>query len=100
MQLIKGGTSYEIHKRTEQRMEIWQPGFQDRTIRDEQDFLKKAEYIRMNPVAANLVATPEEWFHSSARVGWALDEMPETLASGAKAQDRARFNVGAKAPTP
>jgi putative transposase len=100
MQLIKGGSSFEIHKRRGQRMEIWQPGFQDRTIRDEQDFLRKAAYIRMNPVAANLVTKPEEWLLGSARGGIALDEMPETLSSGAKARERTRFNVGAKAPTP
>ena len=100
MQLIKGGSSYEIHRRREQRMEIWQPGFQDWTIRNEQDFLSKAEYIRMNPVAANLVAKPEEWRCGSARGGMALDAMPGTLASGAKAHARAMFNVGAKAPTP
>jgi putative transposase len=100
MQLIKGGSSFEIHKRREHRMEIWQPGFQERTIRDQDDFLRKAKYIRMNPVAANFVSKPEEWPYGSARGTTALDEMPETLASGAKAQERARFNVGAKAPTP
>jgi putative transposase len=100
MQPIKGGSSYEIHKRREQRMEIWQPGFRDWTIRDERDFLSEAEYIRMNPVAANLVTRPEEWPCSSARGAIALDEMPETIASGAKAHQSARFNVGAKAPTP
>jgi putative transposase len=99
VQLIKGGSSYEIHKRRQQRMEIWEPGFQDWTIRDEQDFLKKAEYIRMNPVTANLVTRPEDWLHSSAGGGLALDEMPETLSSGAKAQEKAKLNVGAKAPT-
>ena len=100
MQLVKGGSSYEIHKRRGQRMEIWQSGFQDWTIRDERDFLRKAEYIRMNPVAAKLVTKPEEWRRGSAQAGIALDEMPENLSSGAKAHERARFNVGAKAPTP
>jgi putative transposase len=58
MQLIKGGSSYEIHKRREQRMEIWQPGFQDWTIRDERDFLSTEEFISMNPVAANSSPSP------------------------------------------
>ena len=100
MQLIKGGSSYEIHKQREQRMEIWQPGFQDWTIRDEQDFLSKAQYIRMNPVVASFVVKPDEWPYGSAQAGIALDEMPKTISSGAKARERSRLNVGAKAPTP
>jgi putative transposase len=100
MQLIKGGSSYEIHKRRGHRMEIWQPGFQEWTVRDAQDFRTKAEYMRRNPVEANLVATPEDWPHSSARFGFDLDEWPLTLASGAKACQGASLNVGAKAPTP
>ena len=100
MQLIKGGSSYEIHKRRGQRMEIRQPGFHERTIRDAQDFHSRAEYIRMNPVEARLVETPEQWPYSSARSEFRLDEVPGHLASGAKAPVHLHRDVGAKAPTP
>src|SRR3990170_1362732 len=85
MQLIKGGSSYEIHKRRGSRVELWQPGFHEQTVRDERDFQRRVEYIRMNPVAASLVERPEQWPHSSARPGFQLDELPQSLTSGAKA---------------
>ena len=85
MQLIKGGSSYEIHKRREHRNEIWQAGFFECTIRDTADFRSKAEYILQNPVRAKLVEAPKEWPYSSARSGFAMDEWPSGFASGAKA---------------
>ena len=88
MQMIKGGGSFEIHKRREQKMEIWQPGFHDWTIRDAGDWDVKADYIRMNPVRAKLVAKIEDWPNSSASGRFHLDSMPakySQLSSGAKA---------------
>ena len=87
MQLIKGGSSYEIHKRREHRMEIWQAGFFESTIRDAADFRSKADYIRQNPVEATLVGTQEEWPYGSARSDFAMDEWPSGFASGAKAPE-------------
>src|SRR5947209_7893616 len=55
MQLIKGGSSFEIHKRRGHHIEIWQPGFHEWTVRYAQDFAGKVQYIRMNPVEAKLV---------------------------------------------
>jgi putative transposase len=100
MQLIKGGSSYEIHKRQLQRMEIWQAGFHEWTVRDAADFQARASYIRMNPVAAKIVESPEEWLYSSARTRFQMDARPPNLASAAKAAISAGRNVGAKAPTP
>ena len=99
MLLVKGGSSFEIHKRREQRLNIWQSGFQDWTIRDSTDFEAKAQYIRMNPVQGKLVAKPEEWPYGSAHGDFAPDEMPEQL-QGLKPPKAAGGNVGAKAPTP
>ena len=39
----------------------WQRDFYDHRIRSEEQFVEKYEYIRMNPVRKNLVATPEDW---------------------------------------
>jgi putative transposase len=46
---------------------FWQAESYDRLVRDETEFKRIARYIEMNPVKAGLVATPEEFFWSSAR---------------------------------
>jgi putative transposase len=89
VQLIKGGSSYQIHRGRDQKMEIWQEGFYDWTVCDEKDWIAKVEYIRMNPVRANLIEKACDWLYSSANGQFTLDPMPtkySTQASGAKAQ--------------
>ena len=55
MQLIKGGFSFRAKRELQWNGEIWQPGFTDHRIRDEEDWLRHLEYIRQNPVDARLV---------------------------------------------
>ncbi len=86
MQLIKGGSSFEIHKRRQTKMEIWQPGFHEWTIRDCEDLEAKRLYIRQNPIEAHLVERAEEWPFSSASGNFDLDQTEiSRVASGAKA---------------
>lgn len=40
---------------------VWQDGFLDHRLRQEESFEEKAHYIRMNPVRTDLVAEPVEW---------------------------------------
>ena len=40
---------------------IWQNGFFDHRLRNDESFEGKAHYIRMNPVRKGLVAQPEDW---------------------------------------
>lgn len=96
MQLIKGGSSFEIHKLRGSRTEIWQSGFHESTVRDFAGYKIKADYIRFNPVTAKLVEKPEEWPYSSANGSFVLDPIPQ----GLKPQSLSSTNVGAKAPTP
>jgi putative transposase len=56
MQLIKGGFSFRAKKELEWNGEIWQPGFTDHRIRDEEDWKRHLEYIRTNPIEARLVS--------------------------------------------
>jgi len=56
VQLIKGGFSFRAKRALEWSGEIWQPGFTDHRIRDEEDWRRHMEYIRMNPVDGRLVA--------------------------------------------
>jgi putative transposase len=75
VQFIKGGFSFQLKA----KMPIWQASFTNHRIRDEEDFQRHREYIRMNPVRARLVRKPEEYRHSSASGQFALDPMPRGL---------------------
>jgi len=67
MQLIKGGFSYRLGKANAGF--VWQESFTNHRIRDEQDYVHHAEYIRMNPVRAHLAERPELYPYSSASCG-------------------------------
>jgi len=54
VQLIKGGFSFRAKKELEWNGEIWQPGFTDHRIRDEEDWKRHLVYIRTNPIDAKL----------------------------------------------
>ncbi len=77
MQLIKGGFSFEFQKKTGSRMEVWQPGFHDWTIRDGEDYGAKVGYIHNNPIEARLVERPELWPYGSASGKYSMDPAPE-----------------------
>lgn len=99
IQLIKDGSSYQIRKARNQKMEIWQVGFYDWTIRDWNDWQTKVEYIHTNPVRASLVQKPEDWLYSSASGKFTLDPIPNKilqLSSGAKAQTTPLLTQGLK----
>ena len=98
-QLIKGGSSHRIHKARRQKMDIWQVGFHDWTVRDAEDWRAKVEYIHMNPVRARLVDRAEDWVYSSASGRYRMDPVPQrylSVTSGAKAQDSPRVTQGLK----
>jgi len=56
MQLIKGGFSFRAKKELQFNGEIWQTGFTDHRIRNEEDWTRHLEYIRSNPIEARLVS--------------------------------------------
>jgi len=58
MQLIKGGFSHGARKEFDWHGEIWQPGFTDHRIRDEEDWNRHLGYIRSNPLEARLAEDP------------------------------------------
>ena len=103
VQLIKGGSSYQIHKQREHREEIWQEGFYDWTIRDANDWNAKVQYIRMNPVRARFVDEPSDWPYSSASDRFAMDPAPRrylNVPSGAKAPSTPAVAAGLKPRPP
>lgn len=97
VQFIKGGSSYRIRKARNQKMEIWQVGFHDWTLRDAADWQTMREYIHTNPVRAKLVQKPEDWPYSSTTGKFTLDPTPDKflkLSSGAKAQTTSALTQG------
>ena len=75
VQFIKGGFSFRLKS----KLPVWQAGFTNHRVRDEEDFEGHREYIWMNPVRARLARTPEKYRYSSANGRFALDPMPPGL---------------------
>jgi len=96
VQLIKGGSSYEIHRVRGNQMQIWQSGFHESRVMSWDDLKRKADYIHFNPVAAKLVDLPREWTYGSASDMHKLDPVPQGLKPRASESP----NVGPKGPTP
>lgn len=55
MQLIKGGFSFRVKRELEWKGEIWQQGFTDHRIRNEENWEHHIAYIRQNPIRARIV---------------------------------------------
>ncbi len=79
MQLLRGGFSYRAGKELGIHGEIWQRGYVDHRVRDAADHVHHRDYIRLNPVRANLVGVPEEYPYSSAHPSFELDPVPQGL---------------------
>jgi putative transposase len=61
MQLVKGGFSFRLKKETGYLGEVWQRGFSEVRVANDQSFLQHREYIAGNPVKAGLVDSPEKF---------------------------------------
>jgi putative transposase len=94
VQSIKGGFSYRVKKELGWQGEVWQKGFTDHRIRDMDDWARHLEYIRMNPVKANLCMQPEEYLYGSRTGTLVMDAVPQRL----KPLDFWADNGGAEAP--
>lgn len=66
MQFIKGRFSFRVGKELGFMGEVWQRGFSDEQITDEQSFRRHRAYIENNPVKAGLVSSPEDYMFGSA----------------------------------
>ena len=78
LQLVKGGFSFRCSNELQTKVEIWQPGFENHRIRDEDDYQRHRTYIHMNPVRARLASQPSDYAYSSANPRFELD--PPTAA--------------------
>ncbi len=75
VQLVKGGFSFRAKRELEWNGELWQPGFTDHRIRDEEDWDRHLEYIRQNPFEARLVSDDSQYEF----VGFPRREFPQGL---------------------
>jgi putative transposase len=79
MQLIKGGFSFRAKKELGFTKEIWQRGFSDVRVTDEERFRSHQQYIYDNPVKAGMVTSADEYPYCSAH-------LRKLKRAGAKAQ--------------
>ena len=79
MQLIKGGYSYRLKKECGYSGEVWQRGFSEVRVGDEESFSQYREYIASNPVKAGLVDSPDEF-------PFCFTYLAKQKAAGAEAQ--------------
>jgi putative transposase len=66
MQFIKGGFSFRAKKELGFQGEIWQRGFSDVRVVNEDSFQKHRAYIDNNPVKAGLANVPDEYSYGTA----------------------------------
>jgi putative transposase len=66
--------NYRSEHNVTQAVRLWQRGFWDHVIRDEQDFANHFHYIHYNPVKHGYVPHPEDYahtsFHEYLKRGW------------------------------
>jgi putative transposase len=61
MQLIKGGFSFRLKREFGYLGEVWQPGFSEVRVDNEEGFQRRRDYIARNPVRAGLASSPGEY---------------------------------------
>jgi REP-associated tyrosine transposase len=59
MHAVKQRAGFVFKRRTSQH--LWQPGYHDHILRDDQLTLKVARYVLENPVRAGLAASPRDY---------------------------------------
>ena len=47
--------------RSDQKRPLWQPGFFDHLLRNDDSYTQKWDYVRENPVRAGLVSLADDW---------------------------------------
>ena len=68
MQFIKGGFSFRAKKELGFNGEVWQRGFSDVLVADEESLHEHVRYIEQNPVRAGLASAPEAYVFGFAHL--------------------------------
>jgi putative transposase len=96
VQLIKGGFSFRAKRELEWKFDIWQQGFTDRCIRDEEDWNRHLEYIRANPIEARLVEDSVLYEFTD----FPNAKFPQGLKPGVVIEDDVRAEARTRQPYP
>lgn len=60
---IRGRSAHAINRCWQRRGTVWQPGFHDHAVREEECLVTTTRYLLMNPVRAGLVSHAAHWPH-------------------------------------
>jgi REP element-mobilizing transposase RayT len=61
VQAVKARSARGINRSLGKSAPLWQPGYYDHRLRDDEDLRGQARYVLLNPVRAGLVQRMEEW---------------------------------------
>jgi putative transposase len=76
VQLIKGGFAFRAGRELGFHAPVWQKGFSEIRVNEEEAFSRMREYIHANPVKRFLVSAGADYPYSSAHSGFELDPPP------------------------
>jgi len=79
VQYIKGGSARRIAQEMKFQFPVWQRGYSDHRIRDEQDYATHVRYINLNPVKRRIASGAKDYLWSSASGNYETDELPQWL---------------------
>lgn len=66
MQALKGYTAQRINELAGRKGRVWEKGYYEHAIRDQEDMSRRIKYTVENPERAGLVEQYEDWPYSSA----------------------------------
>ncbi len=91
VQVIKGGFSFRAKRGFNWKGEIWPSGFTEHRIRDEEDWNRHLEYMRLNPVKARLVDDSAHYPYVRFFMGESPQGLkPPTIVGSADVRAKAR----------
>jgi len=61
VRFVKSRTTSRIRQQSSHSIQVWQSGFHDRQLRQEDDLIQMARYIVANPIRAGLVRSVREY---------------------------------------
>ena len=79
VQFFKGGFAFRAGRELGFQAPVWQKGFSEIRVSDQDAFQAQAQYIWQNPVRAHLVGQAEAYAYSSAGMRERLDPAPQRL---------------------
>ena len=66
MRKVKGSSAFKINQQLNNEGEVWQRGYYEHQIRNDESLIRTARYIVANPLRANLVTNISSYSHWDA----------------------------------